>query len=204
MVALLAALRSTVRSRTALTLEVFALRHQLAVLRRQAPSRPRRHRLDRLVWVDLSRVWASWSFKVRASSLAHETKCHWSQTREGLAGPSVSYRAACAGAPPVDDAEAFGRPNAWLLLALPLLVVAERVVNLRLGPMVRTFVERGLIPDAARARFDASIDSAMRLRRSITAEVLLNALVYVAGVGFIWRTQTALDVATWPGAPGRG
>jgi hypothetical protein len=37
--------------------EVFALRHHLAVLRQQAPSRARLHRLDRLVWVDLSRVW---------------------------------------------------------------------------------------------------------------------------------------------------
>jgi len=33
LVALLAALRSTVRSRATLTVEVFALRHQLAVLR---------------------------------------------------------------------------------------------------------------------------------------------------------------------------
>jgi hypothetical protein len=44
----------------------------------------------------------------------------------------------------------------------------------------------------------------MRLRKSIAAEVLLIALVYVAGVGFICRAQTALDVATCPGAPGPG
>ncbi len=87
-----------------------------------------------------------------------------------------------------------------LLLALPLLVVAELLVNQRLGPTVRKFVERGVITDAARARFDACIDSAMRLRNSITAEVLLIASVYVVGVGFIWRTQAALDVPTWYGA----
>ena len=41
-----------------------------------------------------------------------------------------------------------------LLLALPLLIAAELLVNRRLGPTVRAFVNRGVIPDAARARFD--------------------------------------------------
>ena len=86
-----------------------------------------------------------------------------------------------------------------LLLALPMLVVAELIVHQRMRPVVRQFLERGLIPDAARAQFDAAIASAMRLRNSITAEVLLIALVYVVGVGFVWRTQLALDVASWYG-----
>jgi hypothetical protein len=60
---------------------------------------------------------------------------------------------------------------------------------------------RGLIPDAARATFDAAIAAVMRLRNSITVEVLLIAFVYVVGVGFIWRTQVALDVTSWYGAP---
>ena len=54
LVALLAPFRSSVRSRLELEAEIFALRHQLAVLQRQAPSRPR---LDRVVWVLLSRLW---------------------------------------------------------------------------------------------------------------------------------------------------
>ena len=41
----------------ALELEVIALRHQLAVLRRQRPGRPRLLTLDRLLWVWLYRVW---------------------------------------------------------------------------------------------------------------------------------------------------
>jgi hypothetical protein len=45
------------RSRAALELEVVALRHQLAVLRRQQPGRPRLTSLDRLLWVWLYRVW---------------------------------------------------------------------------------------------------------------------------------------------------
>jgi hypothetical protein len=91
-----------------------------------------------------------------------------------------------------------------LLLALPLLVVAELVVNLRLGPTVRAFVNRGVIQDSARPSFDALIDSAMRLRNSITAEVLLIAFVYVVGVGFLWRTQAALHVASWYGVTVNG
>lgn len=91
-----------------------------------------------------------------------------------------------------------------LLLALPLLVVAELVVNQRLAPTVRQFVDRGLVPDGARARFDEVVGSAMRLRNSIAAEVLLIAFVYVVGVGVVWRTQVALDVATWYGVPTSG
>jgi putative transposase len=55
-IALTAALRSTVRSHADLVVEILALRHQLAVLRRQAPVRLRLRRIDRAVWVVLSRV----------------------------------------------------------------------------------------------------------------------------------------------------
>ena len=88
-----------------------------------------------------------------------------------------------------------------LLLALPLLILAELVVHQRMRPMVRQFLERGMIPDVARVQFDTAIASAMRLRNSITAEVLLIAIVYILGVGFLWRTQTALEMVSWYGAP---
>ena len=39
----------------------------------------------------------------------------------------------------------------------------------------------------------------MRLRNSIAAEVLFLAFVYVVGVRFVWRTQLALEVASWYG-----
>ena len=45
------------RSRAALELEVVALRHQLAVLRRQRPGRPKLTSMDRLLWVWLYRIW---------------------------------------------------------------------------------------------------------------------------------------------------
>jgi hypothetical protein len=88
-----------------------------------------------------------------------------------------------------------------LLLALPLLILAELVVHVRMRPVVALFVERGLIPEAARAQFDAALAAAVRLRNSITAEVLLMAFVYVVGVALIWRTQRVLSVTSWYGAP---
>ena len=46
-----------VRSRASLELELIALRHQVTVLRRQRPSRPKLFRADRLLWVWLYRIW---------------------------------------------------------------------------------------------------------------------------------------------------
>src|SRR3982074_385928 len=46
-----------VRSRASLELELVALRHQLTVLRRQRPGRPRLFSTDRLLWVWLYRIW---------------------------------------------------------------------------------------------------------------------------------------------------
>lgn len=91
-----------------------------------------------------------------------------------------------------------------LLLALPLLIAAELFVHLRMRLVARQFLERGIISNAARPRFDAAIASAMRLRNSITAEVLMLAFVYVIGVGLLWRTRMALDVTSWYGAPADG
>ena len=54
---LLAAVRSTFRSRTALELEILALRHQICVLQRGPKTRPRLTSVDRFLWVILSRVW---------------------------------------------------------------------------------------------------------------------------------------------------
>jgi putative transposase len=60
LISLLLTLRSLVRSRVALHVEVLALRHQLQVLQR---SRPRRLCLviaDRWLWAWLSQAWPSW------------------------------------------------------------------------------------------------------------------------------------------------
>ena len=51
-------------------------------------------------------------------------------------------------------------------------------------------MEHGLIPDAARPRFDAAIASAMRLRNSAMAELMLIVFVYGVGVLFLWRISS--------------
>src|SRR4030081_2968417 len=53
--ALLAAIRSSLRTRAELEAEILALRHQLAGLQQAAPRRLRLSPADRLLWVLLSR-----------------------------------------------------------------------------------------------------------------------------------------------------
>lgn len=60
LVSLLLTVRSCVRSRAALQLEMLALRHQLQVLNRSRPSRLRLAQADRLLWVWLARGWREW------------------------------------------------------------------------------------------------------------------------------------------------
>jgi putative transposase len=53
-------LGASFRDRTALRLEILALRHQLNVVNRSRPQRLRLTRTDRLLWVWLSCVWEGW------------------------------------------------------------------------------------------------------------------------------------------------
>jgi len=91
-----------------------------------------------------------------------------------------------------------------LLVAVPLLLIAELIVHRRMGAVARQFVERGLISDSGWERFEAAIASVVRLRNSKTAEALLIAFVYGVGVLFIWRTQVALDLRSWYGTHAGG
>lgn len=91
-----------------------------------------------------------------------------------------------------------------LLLALPLLIFAELAANNRIRLVVRQFLTLGLVPDTERAQFDSACRSAMRLRNSRAAELLLLALVYGLGVPYFWRNYIALDVVSWYGVMSGG
>jgi hypothetical protein len=95
------------------------------------------------------------------------------------------------------DVDAYAR----FLVALPLLIVAELVVHMRMRGIVTQFVTLGLVPDAVRERFDAAIASAMRLRNSVLAELLMIAAVYVVGILVIWGHYAALGTPTWYATP---
>jgi hypothetical protein len=91
--------------------------------------------------------------------------------------------------------------HARLLLALPLLLFAEVVAHRWVRPVARQFLERGLIPDTSRPRFDAIVPSLLRLRDSKLAEVLLIGFVYVVGTAYLWPTFGVLDVTSWYALP---
>lgn len=82
------------------------------------------------------------------------------------------------------------------LVALPLLIVAELVVNERMRPVIRGFLARKLVPEDSMHKLDSAIKSAYRLRNSLVAEILLVVFVYVAGFLIINR-QFTLKTATW-------
>src|SRR6266699_2343257 len=58
--ALLVALRVFFRTRRDTALEILALRHQVAVLKRKRP-RPPLNSVDRLFWATLRRIWSHWA-----------------------------------------------------------------------------------------------------------------------------------------------
>ena len=82
------------------------------------------------------------------------------------------------------------------LVALPLLVLAEVVVHRRLRPAVLQFLERGIVRDRDRPRFEAAIAATQSLRNSVVAEVLLVLLVFSAG-HVLWTDRFSLRQATW-------
>ena len=84
-IALLAAFRSSVWSRLELETEILALRHQLAVLQRQAPRRPRLGDTDRLLWVLLSRLWPNWRRAVQIDDARHRRALASARVRALLA-----------------------------------------------------------------------------------------------------------------------
>lgn len=87
------------------------------------------------------------------------------------------------------------------LVAMPLLIAAEFIVHKRLHTVMFTFMERHIVPESDKPRFQAAVASASRLRDSMLAEVLLIALVYFVGVTVIWRHYAMLNTATWYATP---
>jgi len=90
------------------------------------------------------------------------------------------------------------------LVVVPLLIIAELVVHRFLHPIVAQFLKQDLIPQSQRPRFETAVESALRLRNSVLAEVLLIAFVYGVGILVVWRHYTGLNAATWYATPSAG
>jgi hypothetical protein len=90
--------------------------------------------------------------------------------------------------------------HARLLLALPLLIVAELVVHVRMRRSLMQFLARNLVREPDLPRFNALIASAMRLRNSVAAEVVLIVVVY--GLGIVVSEYITVDADTWAAGGG--
>ena len=88
--------------------------------------------------------------------------------------------------------------HARLLLALPLLILAELMVHSRMRRTLVQFRTRELIRESDLPRLNALIGSAMRLRNSMAAELVLLVLVY--GIGIVVRENISVDANTWAAA----
>src|SRR5882757_2541415 len=59
------------------------------------------------------------------------------------------------------------------LIALPVLIVAEVIVNRRIADSVRRFVERRIVISEEVPRFNAAVEAALRGRNSVVVEGIL-------------------------------
>ncbi len=87
------------------------------------------------------------------------------------------------------------------LIALPVLIVAEIIVHSRMRPVVRRFREQQLVPAVDISRFQHAVESAIRLRNSVPAEIAVLLLVYTLGL-WLWSTRVPITTATWYAAAG--
>jgi hypothetical protein len=90
--------------------------------------------------------------------------------------------------------------HARFLVALPVLIIAERLVHQRISPVVRNFVERGIVVAEDLPRLAAAVNSTIRARNSAVLEVSLVIFVYSAGL-WVWRNENAVGVQSWYAVP---
>jgi hypothetical protein len=78
------------------------------------------------------------------------------------------------------------------LVALPLLIGAEFLVNQRMRLIVGQFIERDIITEEMLPRFQDVIASAVKLRNSVVIELFLFILIFVGGY-YLWSTISGIE-----------
>jgi hypothetical protein len=91
--------------------------------------------------------------------------------------------------------------HARFLVALPILIAAELLVNSRMRSAVRRFIEWRIVLPEQRPLFYKAIDSALRIRNSVLVELGLIAVVYTVGL-LVWKSRAELGLVTWYALPG--
>jgi len=79
-----------------------------------------------------------------------------------------------------------------ILAALPLLIAAELLVHKRLRLIVGQFIDREIITEKGLPKFRELIASAMKLRNSVTFELILLILVFVGG-HYFWNIVSVME-----------
>jgi hypothetical protein len=82
------------------------------------------------------------------------------------------------------------------LVSLPVLILAEMMVDQRIRPAMKRFVERHVVTTEELPKFYAAIDTTVRFYNSVIADIVLLVFVYTGGM-WVWRHQIAQDVASW-------
>ena len=91
--------------------------------------------------------------------------------------------------------------HARFLVALPILIGAELLVNSRTRSAVHRFIEWRIVLPEQRPVFRKAIDSALKIRNSVFVELALIAVVYTVGL-LVWNSRIELGLVTWYALPG--
>jgi hypothetical protein len=93
--------------------------------------------------------------------------------------------------------------QARFLGALPLMIAAELLVHRQLRMLIGQFVDREIITEKVLPQFKGIIDSAIKMRNSILAEIFILLFAFLSGQ-YIWNTlsiveKIATGTGTWYG-----
>jgi hypothetical protein len=91
--------------------------------------------------------------------------------------------------------------HARFLVALPILIGAELLVHVRIRSFVRRFIEWRIVLPKDVPTFQKAIESALKIRDSVSVELALLAMVYTVGL-LVWNGRTELGLVTWYALPG--
>jgi hypothetical protein len=69
------------------------------------------------------------------------------------------------------------------LVSLPVLILAEMIVDQRIRPIMKRFVERHVVTTEELPQFYAAISAAVRIHNSVIAEISLLVFVYTVACG---------------------